>query len=131
MLRTPDDFQYMLNTMREADNTVHHGCVITREPELPFTELDLRSQIAVAYETMSKQLKEANYHFEHLTSMMLPDGNNETVETGVPFIPMLFINVEQMDAVILTLHINRGKLMNSIRFCYQNGQNIDFAVTIS
>ena len=131
MLRAPDDFQYMLNTMREADNTVHHGCVITREPELPFTELDLRSQIAVAYETMSKQLKEANYYFEHLISMMLPDGNNETVETGVPFIPMLFINVEQMDAVILTLHINRGKLMNSIRFCYQNGQNIDFAVTIS
>lgn len=131
MTRTRDDFQFILNTMREADNTVHHGCVITRGPELPFTELDLRSQIAVAYDAMSKQLKEANYHFEHLTSMMLPDGKNEPVEMGVPFIPMLFVNIEQMDAVILTLHINRGKLTNSIRFCYQNGQNIDFAVTIS
>ena len=131
MTRTRDDFQFTLNTMREADNTVHHGCVITREPELPFTELDLRSQIAVAYDAMSKQLKEANYHFEHLTSMMLPDGKNEPVEMGVPFIPMIFVNIDQMDAVILTLHINRGKLTNSIRFCYQNGQNIDFAVTIS
>lgn len=131
MLRTRDDFQHMLNVMREADNTVHHGCVITREPDMPFTELDLRSQIAVAYDAMSKQLKEANYHFEHLISMMLPDAKNEAVAMGVPFIPMLFINVEQMEAVILTLHINRGKLMNSIRFCYQNGQNIDFAVTVS
>lgn len=131
MLRSREDFNQILNTMRETDNTVHHGCVITREPELPFTEPDLRSQIAVAYETMSKQLKAANYHFEHLTSMMLPDGKNEPVETGVPFIPMIFVNIDQMDAVILTLHINRGKLTNSIRFCYQNGQNIDFAVTIS
>jgi hypothetical protein len=104
--------------------------VITREPELPFTELDLRSQIAVVYNAMSKQLKEAGYSFEHLTQMNIPDTNGAEKTYGVAFIPMVFVDVEQMDGVILTMHVYRGKLTNSIRFYYTNGQTINYGLTI-
>ena len=125
-----EELNQKLQQLRTQDTTIFHGCVIARDPDLPFGEMDLRSQIAVAYDAMSNQLKEAGYLFEHLTQMNIPDTNGAEKTFGVAFIPMVFVDVEQMDGVILTLHVYRGKLTNSIRFHYTNGQTINYGLTI-
>ena len=126
-----EELHQELAALREKDNTIYHGCVIARDPELPFGEMELRSQFAVAYDAMASQLKEANYQFSHLTQMSLPDNRGVMKEHGVPFIPMLFVDIDQMSGAILTLHLIKGKLMNSVRFRYQNGQTITYSLSIN
>jgi hypothetical protein len=65
-----------------------------------------------------------------LEFLNIPDTNGAEKTFGVAFIPMVFVDVDQMDGVILTLHVYRGKLTNSIRFHYANGQTIKYDLTI-